>query len=125
MYNSSSLPFRIAVIGDDTVHDLGVVNSTLKNTHSDGNGTNTLLKESEELMTHSVFGLPAPLLRSFVIDTSETMCLQLSPVLQNSDTYGLVGMFNLPPLDRLVEMATSDETKRIIEVSCSPASRSR
>mmetsp|Transcript_2476 Transcript_2476/g.5220 ORF Transcript_2476/g.5220 Transcript_2476/m.5220 type:complete len:2925 (-) Transcript_2476:1534-10308(-) len=123
MHNSSSLPFRIAVIGDDCVHDLGVVKKSQKRKSSKRDGSKSLLRESEDLLTHSVFGLPAPLLRSFTIDTSETLCLQISPVLENSDNVGLAGMFNLPPLESLVEIATSDESRRIIEVACSPISR--
>jgi len=127
MYNSSSLPFRIAVLGDDKVHDLGIVKIAPKSTSVNGSGGKSLLKESEELMTHSKFGLPAPLLTSFMIDTSETLCLQISPVLKETNDFALAGMFNLPPLDRLVEIATSSqgEARRVIEVSCSPSTRAR
>ena len=123
MYNSSSLPFRIAIIGDDAVHDLGVVHTTKKSKSVVGDKHKSLLKESKDLMTHSVFGFPAPLLSSFTIDTSETLCVQVSPVLDGSDKFDLVGMFNLPHFERLVQLATPDETRIIIEVSCSPATR--
>ena len=123
MHNSSSIPFRIAVIGDERVHDLGVVNKSEKRKSSVRDGSQSLLKESEDLMTHSVFGLPAQLLRSFTVDTSETLCIQVSPVLEGSDNTGLVGMFNFPPLERLVEIATSGQSRRVIEVACSPSSR--
>mmetsp|Transcript_4276 Transcript_4276/g.8218 ORF Transcript_4276/g.8218 Transcript_4276/m.8218 type:complete len:3387 (-) Transcript_4276:172-10332(-) len=121
MHNSSSLPFRIAVIGDDCVHDLGLVKKSLKRNNTVRDGSKSLLKESEDLMTHSVFGLPAPLLRSFTLDTSETLCIQISPVLEDSNS--IMGMFNLPAMERLVEIATSDERKEIIEVACSPVTR--
>lgn len=123
MHNSSSLPFRVAVISDDSVRDLGVLNKSKKRKSTVRDGSTSLLKESEDLMTHAVFGLPAPLLRSFSVDTSETLCLQVSPILEDADNVGLVGMFNLPPLDRLVEIATSDDGRRTIEVVCSPSSR--
>lgn len=126
MHNKSSLPFRIAIIGDESIHDLGVVQCSpdeRKNGRHDE--SKSLLKENEDLMTHSVFGLPAPLLRNFVANSSETLCIQVSPVLNDGSRIGgLVGMFNLPPLERLVAMASSsDEKRRIIEVTCSPSSR--
>lgn len=126
MHSSCSMPFQVAVIGDDSVHNLGVVTRSQKRKSSvRRQGSTSLLKESEDLMTHSVFGLPAPLLRSFSGDTSETLCLQLSPVLEEDDTesVGLVGMFNLPSLHSLVEIAKSDETRRVTQVICSPSSR--
>jgi len=119
MHNSSSLSFRIAVIGDDSVHDLGVVNKSQKRKVT-RDGSTSFLKQSEDLMTHSVFGLPAPLLRSFTVDNSETLCLQISPVLDDPDGVELVGMFNLPPL---VNIATSNESRSVTEVACSPSSR--
>jgi len=126
MHNKSSLPFRISIIGDESIHDLGVVQSSLderKNGRHDD--SKSLLKENEELMTHSVFGLPAPLLRNFATNSTETLCLQVSPILSDGSSGGdLVGMFNLPPLERLVSMASSSDGKRkIIEVTCSPSSR--
>ncbi|KAL7555198.1 hypothetical protein ACHAWF_018915 [Thalassiosira exigua] len=114
---------RIAVIGDDSVHDLGVVNKSRKRKGNVRDGSHSLLEESEDLMTHSVFGLPAHLLQSFTVDASETLCVQISPVLEGSHGTSLVGMFNLPPLERLVEIATSDDSRKIIDVVCSPASR--
>ncbi|KAL9187273.1 hypothetical protein ACHAXT_001376 [Thalassiosira profunda] len=122
LHNSSSLPFRIAVIGEDSVHDVGVINKAETRKNSVRDGPQSLLKESEDMMTHSVFGLPAPLLRSFTVDASETLCVQISPILEDSSN-SLVGMFNLPHLERLVEIATSEQNRRIIEVSCSPSSR--
>jgi vacuolar protein sorting-associated protein 13A/C len=125
LHNHSSLPFRIGIIGDETLHDLGVVESFLddrKNSHH--NKSKSLLKENENLMTHAVFGLPAPLLRSFAANSSETLCVQVSPVLGGYNDSGLLGLFNLPPIERLVAMASSpDEKRRIIEVTCTPASR--
>ena len=127
MHNSSSIPFRVAVICDDTVHDLGVVNkSEQKRKGSVRDGSKSLLQESEDIMTHAVFGLPASVLKTFTIDSSETLCLQVSPVLkEESDTTGsgLIGLFNLPPLQSLVTIAKSDETRRTTQVICSPSSR--
>lgn len=126
VHNKSSMPFRIAIIGDERIHDLGVVKSSSderKNGRHDE--SKSLLKENEELMTHSVFGIPAPLLRNFATNSSETLCIQVSPILgDGSNGGGLVGMFNLPPMERLVAMASSSEGKRrIIEVTCSPSTR--
>ena len=123
MHNSSSLPFRIAVIMDDRVKDLGILSKAQKRNRSVGDGSKSLLKESEDLMSHSVFGLPAPLLRGFTVDTSETLCLQITPVLEESVGSGLFGLFNMPPLDHLIKIATSDDRKRVITVACSPSSR--
>ena len=47
----------------------------------------------------------------------------ISPVLDESGVASLVGMFNLPPMERLVEIATSYENRRLVEVTCSPVSR--
>jgi vacuolar protein sorting-associated protein 13A/C len=63
MHNSSSLPFRIAVIGDDSVNDLGVLNKDNTRNRPVSDDSVSLIKENEDLMSHSVFGLPAPLLR--------------------------------------------------------------
>ena len=123
MHNKSSLPFRIAIVGDDRIHDLGIVQPSVeerKNGRHDE--SKSLLKENEELMTHSVFGFPAPLLHNFANKSSETLCIQVSPLLGNESS-DLAGMFNLPPLERLVAMASSlDGKRRIIEVTCSPTS---
>ncbi|KAK1743056.1 vacuolar protein sorting-associated protein 13 [Skeletonema marinoi] len=118
MHNKSSLPFRISIIGDESIHDLGVVQSSLderKNGRHDD--SKSLLKENEELMTHSVFGLPAPLLRNFATNSTETLCLQVSPILSDGSSGGDL-------VERLVSMASSSDGKRkIIEVTCSPSSR--
>ncbi len=72
-------------------------------------------------MSHSVFGLPAPLLRGLIVDTSETLCLQISPVLKESGGSGLFGLFNVPPLDHLIRIGTSDDRRRVLTVVCSPS----
>lgn len=124
MHNSSSLPFRIAVIGDDSVNDLGVLNKDNKRNRPVSDDSVSLIKENEDLMSHSVFGLPAPLLRGFTVDTSETICLQISPTLENQgDDDDLFGLFNMPPLDHLIKIAASDERRRVLTVVCSPSHR--
>lgn len=117
IHNSSSLSFRVSVIGEDSVHDLGLVHRKRKSGAEDE--SKSLLKKSEDLITHSCFGLSTRLLQNFTLDTSETLCIQMSPVLEDS---ALVGMFNLPHFDSLVKIASSDESKTNIEVICSPAS---
>lgn len=124
IYNLTSLQFRISLIGDDEVHDLGLVDMTRDNKNTASSlKTQSLLHENEELMTHSVFGLPAQFLRSFTADDSETLCIQVSPVFENGESADLVGMFNIFQLEQLVEMATSDSGQRIIEVACHPLSQ--
>ena len=120
IFNCTSLPFRISIIGDDSVHDLGIVNRDRKN--SSGRKNQSLFDEHKDLTTHSVFGLPAQFLRSFTIDNSETLCVQVSPVLEGDEGTDLVGLFNLPHLEQLVELATSEAERQIIEVSCHPVS---
>jgi hypothetical protein len=53
-----------------------------------------------------------------MIDNSETLCVQVSPVLEGEESSDLVGLFNIPQLEQLVEVATSDSDQQIIEVSC-------
>jgi hypothetical protein len=123
IFNLTSLQFRISLIGDDSVHDLGLVEITRDHKHhASGLKNQSLLHENEELMTHSVFGLPAQLLRSFTVDNSETLCVQVSPVLEGGECT-LVGMFNIFQLEQLVEMATSDAEQSVIEVACHPISQ--
>lgn len=121
IHNTSSLPFRISVIADDSVKDLGIVAKSGKRNRS--LSSESVLKEHKDLMTHSVFGLPAQLLRSVTIDTSATLCLQMSPVFQISDDAELFGMFNLPSFQRLLGITRTESSRRVIEVVCSPASR--
>ena len=108
------------------MHDLGLVDMTQDHMTAASSTTkkHSSLHENEKLMTHSVFGLPAQFLRSFTVDNSETLCVQVSPVLEgghnNSD---LIGMFNIFQLEQLVEIATSDANEQIIEVSCHPSSQ--
>lgn len=112
------------MIGDDAVHDLGLVEITRDYKHHASSLKNqSLLHENEELMTHSVFGLPAQFLRSFTVDNSETLCVQVSPVLEGGESTDLLGMFNIFQLEQLVEMATSDAEQRVIEVACHPISQ--
>eukprot|EP00804_Cyclotella_cryptica_P002353 CCRYP_004076-RE/>CCRYP_004076-RE protein AED:0.10 eAED:0.10 QI:4221/1/1/1/0.94/0.78/19/1152/1666 len=120
IFNRTSLPFRISIIGDDSVHDLGIVNQDHNNSSS--RKKQSFLDENKDLATYSVFGLPAQFLRSFTIDNSETLCVQVSPVLEGDNDTDLVGMFNLPILEQLVELATSEAEGQIIEVSCHPVS---
>jgi hypothetical protein len=122
MHNSSSLPFKIAVIMNDCVKDLGILNKAKKRNRSANDGSKSLLKESE-LISHSVFGLPAPLLHGFTVDTSETLCLQISPILEESCGGGLFGLFNMPPLEHLIKIAASDDRRRVLTVVCSPSYR--
>ena len=122
IYNLTSLQFRISIIADESVHDLGLVEMTQDHISPGTVKSQSLLHENEELMTHSVFGLPAQFLRSFTVDNSETLCIQVSPILEGSST-DLVGMFNIFQLEQLVEMATSDCNQQFIEVSCHPVSQ--
>jgi hypothetical protein len=124
IFNLTSLQFRISLIGDDSVHDLGLVDMTQDHKNASTNlKSQSLLHENEELMTHSVFGLPAQFLRSFTVDNSETLCVQVSPVLEGDVGTDMVGMFNIFQLEQLVEMATSDAGQRVIEVICHPLSQ--
>ncbi len=108
------------MIAEDRVKDLGIVSKSQKRKRT--LGSESLLKESKDLMTYSIFGLPAQLLRSVTVDTSATLCIQISPVFQDSDDAELFGMFNLPSFQRLLGMTRTDD-RRVIEVVCSPASR--
>lgn len=106
------------------MHDLGLVDMTRDHKSSASSVKDqSLLHKNEELMTHSVFGLPAQFLRSFTVDNSETLCVQVSPVLEGGESADLVGLFNIFQLEQLVEIATSDSDQRIIEVACHPVSQ--
>ena len=105
------------------MHDLGLVDTTRDHLKHAGLKNRSVLDETEDLMTHSVFGLPAQFLRSFTVDNSETLCVQVSPVLEGDICTDLVGMFNIFQLEQLVEMATSDGDQHVIEVVCHPVSQ--
>ena len=107
------------MIGNDKVHDLGLITKPT----SARQGSQSSLEENKDVISQSVIGIPAYLLRDFACGASESLCVQISPVLDESGVASLFGMFNLPPMERLVEIATSYDNKRLIEVTCSPISR--
>ncbi|KAL7469473.1 hypothetical protein ACHAXS_009736 [Conticribra weissflogii] len=111
MYNLSSLPFRIAIFNDDRSRDLGILASSKKDKRK-----NEIREGSEPHSSHAIFGLPAPLLSGFAVDSNKNIQIQLVPM--TNDNSDLFGTLIIPPLQELMNMMGSGKDN-VVEVSCS------